>query len=141
MFQVFISDILKEIKNSFFFNSDEEFTKISVESASDIGSFKGFRLKYNLSTYETVQLINGSSVKPYVIKSKLRSDVIGKVAFVIDSDSLENRLDIGIVAWGWEVHKTQTSSTSDISDKGFQQSVDVYFYAQMTRTVLFARVR
>ena len=68
----------------------------SVESAHDVGSFKGLRLKHNLLTYETVQLINQSSVKPYVIKSKLLSDVIGIVAFVIDSDSLKNCLDSGI---------------------------------------------
>ena len=68
----------------------------SVESAHDVGSFKGLRLKYNLLTYETVQLINQSSVEPYVIKSKLLSDFIGIVAFVIDSDSLKNCLDSGI---------------------------------------------
>ena len=53
--------------------------------------------------YETVHLINGSLVIPYVIKSKLPSDVIGTVAFVIDIDSLKNCLDVGIDAWGWEV--------------------------------------
>ena len=62
-------------------------------------------------------MINGSSVKPYVIKSKLPWHVIGTVAFVIDSDSLKNRLDIGIDAWRWEVYKTQTSSTADISEE------------------------
>ena len=67
--------------------------------------------------FETVQLINGSSVKPYAIKSKLPWHVIGTVAFVIDSDSLKNRLDIGIDAWWWEVYKTQTSSTADISEE------------------------
>ena len=80
-----------------FFNSDEEkFMVTSVESAHDFGSSKGLRLKYNLLTYETVQLINQSSVKPYVIKLKLLSDVIGIVAFVIDSDSVKNCLDSGI---------------------------------------------
>ena len=68
----------------------------SVESAHDVGSFKGLQLKHNLLTYETVQLINQSSVKPYVIKSKLLSDFIGIVAFVIDSDSLKDYLDSGI---------------------------------------------
>ena len=89
---------LKKLRtNSCFFNSDEEkFMVTSVESANDLGSFKGLRLKHNLLTYETVQLINQSSVKPYVIKSKLLSDVIGIVAFVIDSDSLKNCLDSGI---------------------------------------------
>ena len=89
---------LKKLRtNSCFFNSDEEkFMVTSVESAHDLGSFKGLRLKHNLLTYETVQLINQSSVKPYVIKSKLLSDVIGIVAFVIDSDSLKNCLDSGI---------------------------------------------
>ena len=89
---------LKKLRtNSCFFNSDEEkFMVTSVESAHDVGSFKGLRLKHNLLTYETVQLINQSSVKPYVIKSKLLSDVIGIVAFVIDSDSLKNCLDSGI---------------------------------------------
>ena len=89
---------LKKLRTNFcFFNSDEEkFMVTSVESAHDVGSFKGLRLKHNLLTYETVQLINQSSVKPYVIKSKLLSDVIGIVAFVIDSDSLKNCLDSGI---------------------------------------------
>ena len=68
----------------------------SVESAHDIGSFKGLRLKHNLLTYETVQLINQTSVKPYVIKSKLLSNVIGIVAFVIHSDSLKYCLDSGM---------------------------------------------
>ena len=62
-------------------------------------------------------MINGSSVKPYVIISKLPWHVIGTVAFVIDSDSLKNRLGIGIDVWRWEVYKTQTSSTADISEE------------------------
>ena len=62
-----------------------------------------FHNKHNISTYETVQLINGSSVIPYVTKSKLPSDVIRTVAFVIDSDFLKNCLDVGIDAWWWEV--------------------------------------
>ena len=36
-------------------------------------------------------------------KSKLPSDVIRTVAFVIDRDSIKNCLDVGIDAWGWEV--------------------------------------
>ena len=86
-----------------------------MKSANDVGSFKGLQLKFNLSTFETVQLINGSLVKPYVIKSKVPWHVIGTVAFVIDSDSLKNHLDIGVDAWRWEVYKTQTLSTVDIS--------------------------
>ena len=57
-------------------------------------------------------MINGSSVKPYVIKSKLPWHDIGTVALFIHSDSL----DIGIDAWGWKVYKTQTSSTADIRE-------------------------
>ena len=86
-------------------------------SAHNIGSFKGLQLKQNLSTFETVQLINGSSVKPDIIKSLLPWHVIGTVAFVIDSDSLKNHLDIGIDAWRWEVYKTQTLSTDDSSEE------------------------
>ena len=82
--------------NCFFFNSDEEkFMVASVKSAHDVGSFKALQLKH-LSMYETVQLIKWSSVKPYVIKSKFLLDIIGTVAFVIDSESLKNRLDSGI---------------------------------------------
>ena len=88
----------------------------SVKSARDVGSFKGLQLKNILSTFGTVQLINGSSVKPYVIESKLPWHVIGTVA-LIDSDSLKNRLDICIDAWRWGEYKTQTSSTADISNK------------------------
>ena len=80
----------KEIKNKMLFSSNEEkFTKNSVKLAHDVGSFKGLQLKNNLSTFETVQLINGSSVKPYIIESKLPWHVIGTAAVVIDSDSLE----------------------------------------------------
>ena len=86
-----------------------------MKSAHNIRSFKGLQLKHNLSTFETVQLINGSSVKPDIIKSLLPWHVIGTVAFVIDSDSLKNHLDIGVDAWRWEVYKTQTLSTVDIS--------------------------
>ena len=78
--------------------------------------FKGLQLKHHLSTFETVYLINGSSVKPYVIKSGLPLYVIGTVTF--DSDSLKNRLDNGHDAWRWEVYKTQTSFTVDISKEG-----------------------
>ena len=67
-----------------------------VESAHNVGSFKALQLKHNLSTYETVLLINWFSVKPYVIKSKLLLDIIGTVAFVIDSESLKNHLASGI---------------------------------------------
>ena len=35
----------------------------------------------------------------------------------IDSDSLKNRLDIGIDAWRWGVCKTQILSKADISKK------------------------
>ena len=62
-----------------------------------------FHNKHSISTYETVQLINGSSVIPYVTKSILPSDVIRRVAFVIDSDSYKNCLDVGVDAWAWEV--------------------------------------
>ena len=88
-----------------------------MKSANDVGSFKGLQLKFNLSTFETVQLINGPLVKPYVIKSKVPWHVIGTVALVIDSDSIKNRLDIGIDAWRWEVYKTKTSSIADISEE------------------------
>ena len=86
-----------------------------MESAHDVGSFKGLQLNHNLSTFETVQLINGSSVKPYIIKSKLPWHVIGTLAFVIDSDTLKSSLDISINVWRWEVYKTLTSS--DISEE------------------------
>ena len=83
--------------NCFFLNSDEEKLMVaSAKSAHNVGSFKALQLKHNLSTYETVQLINWYSVKPYVIKSKLLLDIIGTAAFVIDSESLKNRLDSGI---------------------------------------------
>ena len=83
--------------NCFFLISDEEkFMVASVESAHNVGCFKALQLKHNLSTYEIVQSINWSSVKPYVIKSKFLLDITGTVAFVIDSESLKNRLDSGI---------------------------------------------
>ena len=83
--------------NCFFLNSDEEKLMVaSAKSAHNVGSFKALQLKHNLSTYETVQLINWSSVKPYVIKSKLLLDITGTVAFAIDSESLKNRLDSDI---------------------------------------------
>ena len=88
-----------------------------MKSANDVGSFKVLQLNFNLLKFETVQLINGSLVKPYVIKSKVPWHVIGTVAFVIDSASLKNRLDIGIDAWRWGIYKTQTSSTADISEQ------------------------
>ena len=86
-----------------------------MKSANDVGSFKVLQLNFNLLKFETVQLINGSLVKPYVIKSKVPWHVIGTVAFAIDGDSLKNRLYIGIDAWSWKVYKTQTSS--DISEQ------------------------
>ena len=109
----------KEIKNELFFLSSEEetFTVTSVRSAHEVGSFKGLQLKHILSTFETVQLINGSLVKRYVIKSRLPWHIIGTVAFFVDSNSLKNRLDIGIDAWRWEVYKTQTSSTAYIREE------------------------
>ena len=81
----------------------------SAKSAHNVGSFKALQLKHNLSTYETVQLINWSSVKPYVIKSKLLLDIIGTVALV----SIVNPLKIALIV----TYKTQTSSTADISDE------------------------
>ena len=98
MFPIFSKKKLRT--NCFFFNSDEEeFTETSAQSLQNIT----FHNKHNISTYETVQLINGCSVIQYVNKSKLPSDVIRTVAFVIDSDSIKNCLDVGIDAWGWEV--------------------------------------
>ena len=45
--------------NCFFLNSDEEKLMVaSAKSAHNVGSFKALQLKHNLSTYETVQLIN-----------------------------------------------------------------------------------
>ena len=45
--------------NCFFLNSDEEKLMVaSAKSADNVGSFKALQLKHNLSTYETVQLIN-----------------------------------------------------------------------------------
>ena len=82
-----------------------------AQSAHDVGLFKGLQLKNNRSTFGTVQLINGSSIKPYVTKSKLPWHVIGTVALIIDSESLRNHLSINIDVRRWEVHKTQTSST------------------------------
>ena len=84
-----------------FTSNEEKFTRTSVKLAHDVRSFKGLQLKNNLSTFETVQLINGSLVKPYIIESKLPSHVIGTAAFVIDSDSLKNRwyrcLEVGSI--------------------------------------------
>ena len=96
--------------NCFFLNSDEEKLMVaSAKSAHNVGSFKALQLKHNLSTYETVQLINWSSVKPYVIKSKLLLDIIGTVALV----SIVNPLKIALIV----TYKTQTSSTANISDE------------------------
>ena len=51
--------LIKLRANCFFLNSDEEkLMAASVESAQNVGSFKALQLKHNLSTYETVQLIN-----------------------------------------------------------------------------------
>ena len=86
-----------------------------VKSAHDVELFDGLQLKHNLSTFKTVQLINGSSVKPQVIKSRLPLYVTGTVTF--DSGSLKNRLDNGNDALRWEVCKTQTSFTADISEE------------------------
>ena len=82
-----------------------------AQSAHDVGLFKGLQLKNNRSTFGTVQLINGSSIKPHVNKSKLPWHVIGTVTLVNDSESLRNHLNINIDAKRWEVYKTQTSST------------------------------
>ena len=81
-------------------SNEAKITVTSAKSAHDVGSFKGLQLNHNLSTFETVHLINGSSVKPYIIKSKLPWHVIGTVAFVIDSDTLKSSLDISIDAGG-----------------------------------------
>ena len=96
MFPIFSKKKLRT--NCFFFNSDEEeFTETFAQSPHNII----FHNKHNMSTYETVQLINGTSFIPYVAKSKLPSDVIRTVAFVIHSDPLKNCLDVSIDAWGW----------------------------------------
>ena len=108
----FFPTFYKKIKTVF-----SEKVVTPVPSAHDVGSLKGLQLKNNLSTFETVQLINGSLIKPNVIKSKLPWHVIGTVAFVIDSDSLENRLDNGTDAWRRDVYKPQTPSTAKISQE------------------------
>ena len=41
--------------------------------------------------------------------------VIGTAAFVMDTDSLKNHLDIGINTWRWKVYKAHASPTADIS--------------------------
>ena len=105
----------------------------SVKLARDAGSLKGLKLKNILSTFGTVQLINGSSVKPYVIESKLPWHVIGTVA-LIDRDSLKNRLDICIDAWRWGEYKTQTSSTANISNKARYSVCDRLGKHQMTKS-------
>ena len=84
------------------------------QSAHDPGSFKGLQLKNNVSTFETVQLINESSIKPFAVKSKLPWYVIRTVALVIDSESLRSHHNINIDAKRWGVYKTQTSSTTKI---------------------------
>ena len=85
-----------------------------AQSAHGVGLFKGLQLKNNRSTFGAVQLINGSLIKPYVLKSKLPWHVIGAVELVIDSESLRSHLNINIDAKRWEVYKTQTSSTAKI---------------------------
>ena len=104
-----------------------------VPSAHDVGSLKGLQLKNNLSTFETIQLINGSLIKPNVIKSKLPWHVIGTVAFVIDSESLENRLDNGTDAWRREVYKPQTPSPAKISQEARYSLCDRFEERQVAK--------
>ena len=46
-------------------------------------------------------------------------------SFIVDSDSLKNRQDIGIDAWRWKAYKTLTIFSSNISEKVTYHVADV----------------
>ena len=74
----------------FCFSSDDEKTfRINyVKSPCEINIYPGLKLKAKMSTHETVQLINSTSVNPYIITGKLPWHVVGTDS---DSDLLTNR--------------------------------------------------
>ena len=69
--------------------------------------------------------MKSEKVLPYVIESKLPWHVVRNISFVVDSDSLKNRQDIGIDAWRCEAYKTLTVSSSDISEEATYHAADV----------------
>lgn len=74
----------------FCFSSDDEETfRINyVKSPCQINIYPGLKLKAKSSTHETLQLINSTSVNPYIITGKLPWHVVGTNS---DSDLLTNR--------------------------------------------------
>ena len=86
-----------------------------MKSPHDTKMFVGLVFPRIQSTYEYVQLMMGNGVKPYIIKNCLPWHVNGNITFLVDSDSLQCRSDIGVDAWRWEIYKTQTTSTDDLS--------------------------
>ena len=61
----------------------------------------------------TVTLITNENVQKYVLNS-LPWHITGTIAFIIDSDKVKNKNDIGADAWRWTCTSTKTYSTSDL---------------------------
>lgn len=114
MYIVFISYLFS--CSSVIANYPDFLTK-EMKSPHDTKMFVGLVFPTAQSTYDYVQLMMGNEVKPYIIKNCLPWHVNGNITFFVDSDSLQCRSDIGVDAWRWEIYKTQTTSTDDLSDE------------------------
>ena len=97
----------------FFWSEDlSNFELLTSNSPHDINTYFGLKLKPSLSLFQLVSLMKSEKVE-----SKLPWHVVRNISFIVDSDSLKNRQDIGIDAWRWEAYKRLPISSSGISDE------------------------
>ena len=110
----------------FFYSEDlNGFEVLTSNSPHEINTYLGLKLKTSLSLFQLASLMKSEKVLPYVTENKLSWHVVRNVSFIVDSDSLKNRQDIGTDAWRWEAYKILTISSSDISEEATYHVADV----------------
>ena len=99
-------------------NSDAEedvnIVSKKVSSPHDTSEYPSLEVKKTSNKY-LCQLLNHSDLKEHLIKEKVPWHVTKDANFAVDASSLENKRDISIDAWRWQLLKTYVTSSEDLS--------------------------
>ena len=99
-------------------NSDAEedvnIVSKKVSSPHDTSEYPSLEVKKRSNKY-LCQLLNHSDLKEHLIKEKVPWHVTKDANFAVDASSLENKRDISIDAWRWQLSKTYVTSSEDLS--------------------------
>ena len=99
----------------------EDINKLSFSFAEKLShsphdkSYTGIEIinANQLSPYDLVKFMNRKDIAKYVLRC-LPWHITGTISFIVDSNGLKDRNDIGTDAWRWSCTSTKTYSTDDL---------------------------